>query len=241
MARGRYSGSLALTYSLTDDQDCSLCARSLGYSARASILRQVGSPHLARANDRSALDLVADLPDSAARRIALADATAGLAADAIALGDVVDLDALLAIAGDAAAARGDWRVQTRLSWVQAEAALVRGLDARTYAQRAVEASSGRSFRHRVKSHLIRGVAGAAVGDVTSAVRDLRVVAAAPYPPLHWATAAVVADLRLRTRWSRAVEVRGLRAVRSIAADLPAELRQRFLASARPSTLRGPLG
>lgn len=181
-------------------------------------------------------------PDSRVRRLALADATIGLAADAIATGDLAPLDELLATAADAAIAYGGWRTSVRLSWVRAEAALLRGADshgdtALSAAQAAVAMSAGRSRRHYVKSRLIKGVAALAVGDRTEAFRDLRVVSASPYLPLHWVVAAVLEGCTGQPRWARVARSEGRRAVAVIAADLPDDLRVTFTGSPAVRTLR----
>lgn len=239
IARGRYAYSLALLDALIGDRASGPCNRSLGLSARASVLRQVASPDAAGQDDEAALIALDDVADTALRRIALADATVGRAADRVARGDLNTIDHLLAAAEDAARVQGGWRVLTRLHWVRAEAALAGGRDARAPAQAAVDASAGRSHRHHVKSRLIRGVAALTAGDRAAALGDLKAVAAAPYPPLHWVTAVVLVDVRPRPAWGRVATERGHRAARAIATDLPEVMRRDFVHSAALQTLRGP--
>jgi hypothetical protein len=173
----------------------------------------------------------------------MADATIGLAADAIATGDLVHLDELLATATDAAAAYGGWRAAVRLSWVRAEGAFVRGAEshgpvALAAARAAVAMSAGRSRRHYVKSRLIKGVAELAIGHQAEAFRDLRVVTTSPYLPLHWVVAAVLGGCSQQPRWARAAQGAGRRSVALIAADLPDDLCEIFTRSPAVRALRG---
>lgn len=219
------------------------CDVSLVHSARGSLLRQVAAPEAAREADRAALNALEHQPDSRGRRLALADATVGLAADAIATAELAQLDELLANAADAAVASGGWRAAVRLSWVRAEAALARGAEsyggaALTAARVAVALSADRSRRHYVKSRLIKAVAALAVGHQAEALGDLRVVSASPYLPLHWVVAAVLDGSTLRPRWARAARAQGRRAAELIAADLPDDLRGTFTGSPAVRTLRG---
>jgi hypothetical protein len=203
----------------------------------------VAAPDAARGADVAALIALEHLPDSRGRRLAMADATTGLAADAIATGDLTPLDELLTNAAEAAEAYGGWRAEVRLTWVRAEAALARGADshgdeALAAARAAVAMSAGRSHRHFVKSRLIKGVAELAVGHRAEALGDLRVVTASPYLPLRWVVAAVLEGCRPPPRWAGAARVEGRRAVAVIAADLPDDLRGSFIESPAVRTLRG---
>lgn len=181
-AVGRYAEAARVLAPLTS---------SLALSTRASHARQVGRHAEAASLDARALDL-ADTDE------ARADASSGLVADALGQGDVRTAAALLPPAREAA---HGWRATTRLHWVAAELALLRGApgEAVAEAQRAVEAAGAASApRHRTKSLLIRGVARKVDGDLVGARADL--VAALTgaegqgLPTLAWPSAAVLSEL-----------------------------------------------
>jgi hypothetical protein len=163
-------------------------------SARASHLRQVGRHADAAQRDARALDLAAAPGD-------LADARAGLVADALGGGDAEKAFALLPAARAAADADGGWRARTRLFWVLAELALLVGepRTAAADADEAVLAARGAGARrHLTKSLLVRGVARGAAGDPSAAAMDLLTALeqaqAAELTSLVWPAAAVAADL-----------------------------------------------
>lgn len=160
-------------------------------STLASHARQVGRHAAAGPLDERALTLATTDTDRA-------DATAGLVADAVASGDAERAVALLPAARTAAAADGGWRSRTRLAWVSAELALLRGQVAVADADEAVTtARAARAARHLTKSLLIRGVARhvaddpAAAADLLAALEQAR---AQQLTSLVWPAAAVAAEV-----------------------------------------------
>ena len=162
---------------------------SLAASARASHLRQVGRHDRAAVLDERAL--------AAARtEDERADATSGLVADALGLGDSDRAFALLPAARQAAVA---WRGRVRLGWVVAELCLLVG-EPRTAVAEADEAVTAARLagapRHLTKSLLVRGVARHTAGDPDGAVDLLTALEraqAAGLTSLVWPAALVAAQ------------------------------------------------
>ena len=133
--------------------------------------------------------------DAAARREACdaesrADALTGLAADAVALGD---LDGAVAWHDEAAAdAAQEWRTLTRWHWVAAESALLAGdpLRATAHARQASIACADRSPRHEAKSRIILA---AASGRADELVDVSPILSAGGWVTLAWPLALVAAD------------------------------------------------
>jgi hypothetical protein len=182
---------------------------SSAHALIASCYRQLGEHQVAASVDRAGL--LSDQPDIVGR----ADCATGWAADLIGSAPhsaslAADLAQRLELAERCtAAASGEpesWRLQVRLLWVRAEAALVLGAAAEAlgYAVRATELSNGsESSRHQAKSLLVQGVASAVSADAASAHRCLTQAAAladanalAPLQvPVHGLLARQAADGR----------------------------------------------
>ncbi len=179
-AQGRYAEADALLQSLPDDDSRWV---SLSLSTRASHLRQVGSAQAARQCDAAALRVAGDAE-------ARADALIGLAADAVALGDVdgavqqhahAETDAGLA-----------WRTRTRWHWVGAELAMLMRDDtsARGHAVAATMAARRQSPRHEAKSQLILA---AATGDVAAFPEISHQIEEGGWITLAWPLALIAGD------------------------------------------------
>lgn len=156
---------------------------SLALSLIASHRRQVGDIGESTRLDTAALD---DAGDAESR----ADALTGLAADAVAAGDVARAAGL----HDAAAqhASHDWRTLTRWHWVGAERALLAGDPplAAHLAQQALDACQRRSPRHEAKSRIVLAAASGAVRDLPDVSLVLR---AEGWVTLEWPLALVAVD------------------------------------------------
>lgn len=168
---------------------------SLSRSTLASHARQVGRHGEAARLDAWALAL-ATYDDERA------DATSGLVADAIGLGDARAATERLPAAADAAGTptgRAGWRSRTRLAWVRAELGLLTGDGSAVGAAEAAvdEATRAAAPRHAAKSLLVRGVARLESGDRTGAAADLlRALDEAREHgllPLVWPAAQVAAE------------------------------------------------
>lgn len=233
-AVGRYAdAAAALRPLLASDVFSSLAASTL-----ASHARQVGRHRLAQAWDERARPLARG---SAYPAQALADATAGRAADAIGQGDLVAARSALSEAGAAAELAASWRAATRFGWVRAEFALLTDDPAAavTAAQDALEAAGG-APRHEVKSTLIRGVARLVAGD-PNGVADLRAAADAAawqgLVTLEWPACAVLVSTggAGTAHWA----ARAVVALRGIEAGLGDVGARRFLARADVAALLRP--
>ncbi len=167
---------------------------SLGRSAQASFLRQLGWHRLARGWDGRALALAGDDPEAAG------DALTGLAADALGVGRLAIANTLLRRA-DPFVNEAPHRLAVRRAWVGAELAMAGGEGAVAVrnAEAAVELAAGQaSVRHRAKSEVVLAAALCSAGDVDRA----RVVGAAALQltgrsglvPLRWAVACLLVDL-----------------------------------------------
>jgi hypothetical protein len=161
---------------------------SLAASARASHRRQVGRHAAAQELDERAL-LLADTDEERA------DATSGLVADALGVGDSDRAFALLPAARQAAVG---WRGRIRLGWVVAELSLLVG-ELRTAVAEADEALTAARLagapRHVTKSLLVRGVARHVAGDRDGALdllTALEQAQAAGLTSLVWPAALVAA-------------------------------------------------
>lgn len=90
-----------------------------------------------------------------------ADALIGLAADAVALGDVDRAASFLA--ASAPPAETTWRTATRYRWVRAELALARGGHSVDDALAAIALAEGHSARHAAKSRIMADASRCAAG------------------------------------------------------------------------------
>ena len=179
-ARGRYAEAESLVAPLA-----SVRGRwsSLSLSLIASHRRQVGDIREAMRRDTAAWQQACDAESRA-------DALTGLAADAVASGD---LDRAVAWHDEAAAdAAQDWRTLTRWHWVAAESALLAGDAPRAtgHARQALAACANRSLRHEAKSRI---VLAAASGKMDELVDVSTVLSSEGWVTLAWPLALVAAD------------------------------------------------
>jgi hypothetical protein len=136
-----------LSDSVADPATHARAAATLG-----SVLRQTNRHAEARRVERRALAVA---PAGAARVHLLI----GLAADAVGLGELREVDAVLGTIGTKPA--GGWRTAVRLRWVRCERELLAGRpnDAAGHARRALAiAGRAKARRHVAKSHLFLGAA-----------------------------------------------------------------------------------
>ena len=182
--------------------------RSAARCAAASHRRQAGGHRQALVDDGAAVASAVAAPDGAARRSALIDALAGLAADRLGIGDLAGSDRLLGRAEEIATGLRrdeDWvrggRPALRIAWVRAEWHLYsgRGDEAGRIAARAAGlAADCPSARHRLKTDLLVAACHAASGDVDrarAAATDVSARAdALVQRPLGWAAWGLLADL-----------------------------------------------
>jgi tetratricopeptide (TPR) repeat protein len=238
-AAGRYGSALSLLAPLVDageDGGASPEMRlfsSFAAASAASAHRGLGRHDDARALDERALAL------SDGRAEPTFDAYLGLASDAVGLGDLEAARSALACATELADAHpsGWWRQQVRLGWARAEVALLADDpdDAAVTAAASVEeAERARAPRHVAKGLLFQGVAELSTGS-TGAVATLRRAATLAEGlgvlPVVWQARALMGALMAGTDSDESD--RSLAAARaavlSMAADLPADLRDEWLA------------
>lgn len=171
---------------------------SLGCSARASFLRQLGGHRAARGWDGRAWAC------AGSDVTAGTDALVGLAADALGMGRF-PLSARLLHRADELVGRGghgvDPRLRVRLAWVSAELAMFTGdgPTAVAHAERAVDlASELGSARHDTKSRVVLAAALCSAGNIeasrTVADRALATAQALGLVPLSWAVACLLVDV-----------------------------------------------
>ena len=179
-ARGRYAEAESLVAPLASAHGR---WSSLSLSLIASHRRQVGDIDEAMRLDTAAWQEACDAESRA-------DALTGLAADAVASGD---LDRAVAWHDAAASdAAQDWRTLTRWHWVAAESALLSGDAPRAtaHAREALLACADRSLRHEAKSRI---VLAAASGQVDELVDVSTVLSSEGWATLAWPLALVAAD------------------------------------------------
>ena len=194
--QGRYAAARADLAGLIHNESTGRW-RSLGRSAYASFLRQLGWHW--RAHDWDGRAWAAAGSDTEAG----ADALVGLAADALGVGRLAASAALLERAAGQVAAAGEPRLDIRLAWVRAELAMAGrdGADAVRHAQRGValsQAALPALRRHRVKSDVVLAAALCSAGDLAGS----RIVADAALAdtgihgltPLRWALACLLSDI-----------------------------------------------
>jgi hypothetical protein len=192
--QGRYASAHADLAALRQQAPTGSSVASLAHSTTGSLLRQLGWHARARRWDGLALRL-ADGDDEAR-----ADATVGLAADALGVGrhalSAALLDAARRLRG------GPARQPVRLAWVSAELAMVTGdgAEALRQARAGVElaAADEISVRHRVKSDVVLAAALCAVGEPgqSRVVADRALTATEQYGlvPLRWAVASLLGSI-----------------------------------------------
>jgi len=188
---------------------------SLALSARASLRRQVGAYAEARDLDSRALVVADDSPSRA-------DATIGLAADAVAVGALEDARRHHVRAERDA--HSDRRTQTRWHWVGAEVSLLAGhaVDAREHAQAALALAPEVSLRHTLKSQLILA---AATGEPESLPASQRLIQSEGWPTLAWPLALIAGECAqlCEPAWLTEAWTSGREATYTIEAGLPPEL------------------
>ena len=156
---------------------------SLAQSTLGSYRRQTGDPVSAASLDAQAL-AIADDDESRA------DALIGLAADAVASGDIGRAGPLHVEAADPSLV--SWRTRTRWHWVAAEIAVAEGAPDRAsaHARDALLTCAGESSRHEAKSRI---VLAAVTGQAEHLPEVAHVVGAAGWRTLAWPLALVAAD------------------------------------------------
>ena len=179
-ARGSYAEAETLATSLVITHGRWV---SLALSLMAGHRRQVGDTGEALRLDTAAWQEACDEESRA-------DALIGLAADAVATGD---LPRAVEWHDEAAsdAAQG-WRTLTRWHWVAAERALLAGdaMRATHHAREALSACADRSLRHEAKSRIIFAAASGQVDDLLDVST---VLSSGGWVTLAWPLALVVAD------------------------------------------------
>ena len=207
--QGRYGSAFADLAALTRPTPSGRLA-SLGHSAHASFLRQLGWHGLARCRDGHAWALAGDDPEAAG------DALTGLAADALGVGRLAAAATLLARA-EPFVAQAPRRLAVRRAWVAAELAMAggRGDVAVRHAEVAVELAATTldgAARHRAKSEVVLAAALCSAGALERArdVADaaLEFTGHLGLVPLSWALACLLVDLA--DTHDRAEELRNLR-------------------------------
>jgi hypothetical protein len=188
--------------------------RSLALSTRASHCRQIGDIDSAQSGDEAARECAADDESRA-------DALIGLAADAVARGDVVTAAVFHA---QAASVAHDWRTRTRWHWVGAEHALLIGDSraARDHALAAAASCSAWSPRHHAKSRIILAAASA---DASYLTDTAVLIEESGWATLEWPLALVAADHadQVDSDWRAAAWDRGVAATLLIEEHLPQDL------------------
>lgn len=238
-AGGRYGGALTVLSPLVDSgraEDAAPERRlfaALASSTIASVHRQLGRHAIAREADLTA----AGLADGAAE--AAFDAELGLASDAVGLEDAEEALTRLEAARALVPERSGewWRQRVRLSWVEAEVALLEGRpdDAAVTALAAVDrAEQARAPRHVAKGLLILGIAHVSAGDDEAAATLRRAATLAESlgtVPLVWPARALLGALVADsdpTESARSLAT-ARSAVLTIAGDLPPGVRAEWLA------------
>ncbi|HWG93833.1 MAG TPA: hypothetical protein VNU66_06365 [Mycobacteriales bacterium] len=238
-AGGRYGGALTVLAPLVDAARGASAGPehrlfgALASSTIASVHRQLGRHAVARESDLAARGLADGAPEAAF------DAELGLASDAVGLEEPEEAQARLDAARALVPARADewWRQRVRLSWVEAEVALLEGRadDAAEVAGGAVaRAEQARAPRHVAKSLLILGIAQVSGADEeapTTLRRAATLAESLGTVPLVWPARALLGALLADD--DPAESARSLSAARSavlaLAADLPPGVRAEWLA------------
>jgi hypothetical protein len=229
-AGGRYGTALRvltplLTPGPTSEQRL---VGGLACATVASVHRQLGRHAVARGHDEAGLAL-------APGEVTVAfDCQLGLAADAVGLGEPAAAGRWLA-AAEASVDAGSWRSPVRLDWVRAEVALLTGDVARAEAAAAAaveRAERARAPRHAAKGRLFLGAAQLTRGARHARVALRRAATAAESLgawPLVWPARTLLAAAVADDAPLRAASLAAARsAIVTIAADLPAALRDEWL-------------
>ncbi|HWC34700.1 MAG TPA: hypothetical protein VG650_07710 [Mycobacteriales bacterium] len=237
---GRYGAALKVlvplleageTRDATDNLELKLFA-SLSAATAASVHRGLSRADAATELDARGLALT-DGPGEAAF-----DCLLGLAADCVGAGRLDDATLRFSQATAVIEGRGGewWRQRVRLDWVRAEIAMLadRPADARAAALEAVGgAEKARAPRHVAKGLLFQGVAElqAGTGDPAGSLRRSATLAEGLGAlPVVWQARALLGALLGSDNEEGARSLAAARnAVLTIAGDLPADLRDEWLA------------
>jgi hypothetical protein len=209
---------------------------ALAAACSASLHRQVGDHDIAEDLDERGLAWVGPLGPAATE--AQLDCAIGHVADAVGRGDdtaarqrLQHVETLVAAGG----ANVRWRARVRLAWVRAEVALLHddASAAVAAATGAVELSeAAQAPRHVVKSQLFLGVAQSTAGQ-PEAAGTLRAAATAAQGlgllPLVWPARAVLGAVLATGEESATCLTAARIVVDTLAANLPADVRDRWLA------------
>jgi hypothetical protein len=243
-AGGRYGGALTVLSPLveaagTSDAPETRLFGALAAATMASLHRQLGRHAAARELDERGLGLAGDSPE------AVFDGRLGLASDAVGLGELEPAREHLAAAAGLVENHDEWwRQRVRLDWTRAEVALLaeEPEEAVVAAAAAVErAEQARAPRHVAKGLLFQGVGEVQAGHPEAAATLRRAATLAEglgALPLVWQARALLGALVADD--DPAESARSLAAARSavlaIAGDLPASLREEWLARPNVSAL-----
>ena len=235
-AGGRYGAALDVLEPLTAlgeraEPEARLVGALAG-AARAAVHRQLGRHEEAQGMDRTALGWTDGTGEAGF------DASLGLAADAIGLGDPAAAGEALARCTDMSEEHAEWwRQRVRLGWVQAELALLeeRPEDAITLLEPSVAlAERSGAPRHVAKGLLFLGVAQVQAGALEPSTGTLRRAAMLAESlgarPLVWPARAVLGTLLAEddaTASATSLEA-ARRSARAISEDLPHSLRAAWL-------------
>lgn len=237
-AGGRYGGALTVLSPLIDaGESPDLPADQRLFSAFAdatvaSVHRQLGRHAVAREADLRGLSLTDGTGEAAF------DCRLGLAADAVGLGDPATARAELGEAAGLVPGHDEWwRQRVRLDWVRAEIAMLEGRPggAVESAESAVQgAERARAPRHVTKGLLFLGVAQLHLGDpesTTTLRRASTMAEGLSTLPLVWPARALLGAMLVDDDPDESARslATARSAVLSIAGDLPANVREEFLA------------
>jgi hypothetical protein len=239
-ASGRYGASLKVLIPLleageardaADNPELKLFA-SLSAATAASVHRGLSRPDAATELDARGLALT-EGPGEAAF-----DCLLGLAADCVGAGRLDDANLRFSQASAVIEGHGGdwWRQKVRLEWVRAEIAMLgeRPADGRAAAVEAVAgAEKARAPRHVAKGLLFQGVAElqSGTGDPAASLRRSATLAdGLGALPIVWQARALLGALLGTDTEEGARSLAAARnAVLTIAGDLPADLRDEWLA------------
>jgi hypothetical protein len=245
-AGGRYGGALRVLMPLLEAGEAPDAAAetrlfaAFAAATAASVHRGLGRHEQARGLDQRGLGLAQDQAE------AVFDCWLGLASDAVGMHDrpaavsaVAEAEALVAAHDD-----GWWRQRVRLGWAKAEVALLEDQpeDAAVLAASSVEqAERARAPRHVAKGLLFQGVAELSAGSPEAPATLRRAATLAEglaALPVVWQARALLGALVAGAAPEESA--RSLAASRSavlaIAADLPPDLREDWLARPNVSAL-----
>jgi hypothetical protein len=245
-AGGRYGGALRVLMPLLGAGEAADAAAetrlfaAFAAATAASVHRGLGRHEQARSLDERGLDLAEDQAE------AVFDCRLGLASDAVGMQDhpaavsaVAQADALVAAHDD-----GWWRQRVRLGWAKTEVALLEDQpeEAAVLAASSVEqAERARAPRHVAKGLLFQGVAELSSGSPEAPATLRRAATLAEglaALPVVWQARALYGALVAGSAPEESA--RSLAASRSavlaIAGDLPADLREDWLARPNVSAL-----